>query len=102
MLDLFCQFREGEMVPQDSRYLSAKGIIELEFLEFVKKQLFFVSNLSCYLLEIHEFLRSNEGEISIALDEEKTHGRQNYSDILPVRRFVASDPSSRELTKSDE
>jgi hypothetical protein len=45
---------------------------------------FLYSNPSCYLLEIHELLRSNEGEISIALGEEEAHGRQNYSDVLPV------------------
>jgi hypothetical protein len=42
------------------------------------------SNPSCYLLEIHELLRSNEGKDRIALGEEEAHGRQNYSDILPL------------------
>ena len=42
------------------------------------------NNPSCYLLEIHELLRFNEGEISLALGQEEAHGRKNYSDVLPV------------------
>ena len=34
-------------------------------------------NPSCYLLDIHELLRSNEGKDRIALGEEEAHGRQN-------------------------
>jgi adenylate cyclase len=45
---------------------------------------FRIGNPSCYLLEIHELLRSNEGEISITLGEEEAHGRQNYRDVLSV------------------
>jgi hypothetical protein len=37
----------------------------------------FTINPSCYLLEIHELLRSNEGKDRIALGEEEAHGRQN-------------------------
>jgi hypothetical protein len=43
-----------------------------------------ISNPSCYLLEIHELLRSNEGASWISLGEEEAHGRDDYSDILPV------------------
>jgi hypothetical protein len=44
----------------------------------------FCINPSCYLLEIHELLRSNEGASWISLGEEEAHGRDDYSDILPV------------------
>ena len=42
------------------------------------------SNPSCHLLEIHGLLRFNGGENPTTLGEEETHGRKNYSDILPV------------------
>ncbi len=44
----------------------------------------YYGNPSCYLLEIHGLLRFNEGDNSIPLGEEETHGRQNYSDLLYV------------------
>jgi hypothetical protein len=41
-------------------------------------------NPSCYLLEIHELLRSNEGEMQKSPVEEEAHGRNHYSDLLPM------------------
>jgi NDP-sugar pyrophosphorylase family protein len=46
--------------------------------------LFATPNPSCYLLEIHELLRFNEGEMQKSPDEEEAHGRDHYSDVLPV------------------
>jgi hypothetical protein len=41
-------------------------------------------NPSCYLLDIHELLRSHEGWNRKRPGEEEAHGRANYSDVLPM------------------
>jgi len=39
----------------------------------LKKNFQHLYNPSCPLMDIHELLRSNEGEITIALGEEEAH-----------------------------
>ena len=85
---LLAIFRRAYHAPVDHNY--KKGTVSAEMPKhscFFKEKKSMVSpydNPSCYLLAFHGILRFNEGEISTTLSEEEPHGRQNYSDILPV------------------
>jgi hypothetical protein len=69
--------------PGNAWYAKSFSCIQIDKL-LTMVILFLMDNPSCYLLEIHELLRSNEGENSIALGEEEAHGRHHYSDVLSV------------------
>ena len=59
-------------------------------------------NPSCHLLKSMGFCLTLTVKSPISSQEEQAHGRQNYSDVLSVRRSVKSDTPSRPSTRSDE